>query len=383
MITIQNASAALKDYYLEAVTAQLNENVSPFFSAIEKTAANVSGKDVKFTIVRGGMTSVVAGDESGDLPTPYSNKYYNISLPLKNIFGTIEISDKAIRASRDSSGAFVNLLNTEMEGLICSAKANFSRMLFGDGNGTIAIVKSKAESGNVIYLNDVKKYFSGLTVDILNGSTKVVTGAKISTVDMEAKSITVNVSLSSVTLAEGYKVAVSGVYGKEMIGLSGIFDGTTLYSYSKTGEVFFAPAIKTVSTLTEDDLVDFIDELEAQQDSKVNMILCSHASRKKIASLMSDSRRVVNTADIAAGYSSVIVNDVPVYADKYCPDDRIYLLNTADFTLNQLCDWEWLEDEDGKIIRQVPGKAAFSATLVKYAELICTKPCGQGLIKLS
>ena len=36
----------------------------------------------------------------------------------------------------------------------------------------------------------------------------------------------------------------------------------------------------------------------------------------------------------------------------------------------------WLEDEDGKILKQVPGKAAYSATLVKYAELVCRKPYG-------
>lgn len=40
----------------------------------------------------------------------------------------------------------------------------------------------------------------------------------------------------------------------------------------------------------------------------------------------------------------------------------------------------WLEDEGGKILKQIPGKAAFSATLVKYAELICKKPCGQAVI---
>ena len=58
----------------------------------------------------------------------------------------------------------------------------------------------------------------------------------------------------------------------------------------------------------------------------------------------------------------------------------MFLLNTDDFALYQLCDWEWLEDEDGKILKQSPGKAAYSATLVKYAELICKKPCGQAII---
>ena len=78
-----------------------------------------------------------------------------------------------------------------------------------------------------------------------------------------------------------------------------------------------------------------------------------------------------------AGYGAVSVNDVPVYADRFCPDDRIMFLNSDDFALYQLCDWEWLEDEDGKILKQVAGKPAYCATLVKYAELICRKPYGR------
>jgi hypothetical protein len=77
-----------------------------------------------------------------------------------------------------------------------------------------------------------------------------------------------------------------------------------------------------------------------------------------------------------------MINYVSVFADKYCPEDTIYLLNTDDFSLNQLCDWEWLEDEGGKILRQVSGKAAYTATLVKYAELICKKPYGQAKLTL-
>ena len=110
------------------------------------------------------------------------------------------------------------------------------------------------------------------------------------------------------------------------------------------------------------------------------MIICSYKTRKKIAALIAENRRVVNSTDAHTGFGVVTVNDVPVYADKYCPDDRVLFLNTEDFSLNQLCDWEWLEDESGKILKQVHGKAAYGATLVKYAELICKKPCGQAML---
>lgn len=381
MITIANADAALKDYYLDAVNAQLSGEVSPFFNAIEKTSENVFGKDVKLAIAKGGMSGVVAGSEDGELPSPRSNRYYGVTLPLKNIYGTIEISDKALRASGNTSGAFVNLLNAEMDGLVAGAKANFARMLYGDGNGCICKVKSK-KSEYVLTVNSAKAYFKGLKVTI--GAQTPVT-ADITAVNTQNKEITVDVSLNGTTFTGGEKICIAGAEGNEIIGLAGIFDGNTLYGFTKTAEPYFQPLVKTVekNALKEADLVDLIDSLEETADGKVNMILCSHGVRKQIAALMTASRRIVNTADIAAGYSSIVVNDVPVYADKFCPDDRIYFVNTADFALNQLCDWAWLEDDGGRILKQVAGKAAFSATLVKYAELVCRKPCGQGAIILS
>ncbi len=380
MITIANADAALKDYYLDAVSAQLNGEVSPFFNAIAKTSENVFGKDVKLAIAKGTMAGVVAGAEDGELPSPRSNRYYGVTLPLKNIYGTIEISDKAMRASGDTSGAFVNLLNAEMEGLVAGAKANFARMLYGDGNGLICTVTSK-KSDHQLAVNSAKSYFVGLKVKI--GATSPIE-TEITAVDVASKTITVSASLTSATFSGGEKVTIQGAEGNEIIGLAGIFDGTSLYGYTKSEEAYFSPYVKNVTAtqLAESDIVDVIDSLEESNDGKVNMILCSHKVRKSIAALMSASRRIVNTAEIAAGYSSIIINDVPVYADKFCPDDRIYFVNTDDFSLNQLCDWAWLEDEGGRILKQVAGKAAYSATLVKYAELVCKRPCAQGVIIL-
>lgn len=381
MITITNADAALKDYYLDAVNAQLNGEVSPFFNAIAKTSENVYGKDVKLAIAKGGMAGVVAGAEDGELPSPRSNRYYGVTLPLKNVYGTIEISDKALRASENSAGAFVNLLNAEMEGLVAGAKANFARMLYGDGNGLLCKVVSQ-KSTSVLVVNSAKSYFVGLKVKLGLASQARAT---ITSVDTVNKEITLSETFAANAFSGGETVCIDGAAGNEIIGLSGIFDGATLYGYDKSSEAYFNPFVKSVAkdSLAESDLIDVIDTLEETNDGKVNMILCSHKTRKQIAALMSASRRVVNTADIAAGYSSIVINDVPVYADKFCPDDRIYFVNTDDFSLNQLCDWAWLEDEGGRVLKQVAGKAAYCATLVKYAELVCKRPCAQGAIILA
>ena len=84
--------------------------------------------------------------------------------------------------------------------------------------------------------------------------------------------------------------------------------------------------------------------------------------------------------ELAGGAKAITFNGIPVVADRFCPDGTMYLLNTDDFRLHQLCDWQWLEGENGRILAQVPGKPVYTATLVKYAELMCSRPCGQAVL---
>jgi hypothetical protein len=81
--------------------------------------------------------------------------------------------------------------------------------------------------------------------------------------------------------------------------------------------------------------------------------------------------------ELNGGYKALSYNGIPLVSDRFIDKDTMYLLNTKDFNLHQLCDWQWLESEDGRIIHQVAGKPTFTATLVKYADLICDHPGGQ------
>lgn len=381
MITIENADKALKEYYLEAVSSQLNGGISPFFNAIEKSTSSVYGKDVNITIVREGSSNIIACAEDAALPDPYKNRYLSIKMPLKNLYGTIEISDKAMRASRDASGAFVNLVNAEMEGLISSAKQNFQRMLFSNGSGRMCKITKRVT--NAVYeVDELKDYYVGMLVDVYPPAASVLEdsfGVMIQSIDKTANTVTFATEIYD-SIVNGV-MYMHGSKDTELTGLGAIFEEETLYGYKKTEEPYFAPyKVDAEKTLTEEKLTDILDYVEEHFNSKINMILCSYKTRKKIAALIADNRRVVNSTDVHTGFGVVTVNDVPVYADKYCTDDKILFLNTDDFVLSQLCDWEWLEDEDGKILKQVPGKAAYGATLVKYAELICKKPCGQAML---
>ena len=382
MVTLASADSALKSFYLDAVAQQLNTEVNPLLAKIKQSTADVWGKEVRRLAQYGVNGGVGAGTEEGSLPAAGGNNYDQFVTTLKNLYGTIEISDKAVRASENSAGAFVDLLNAEMEGLLRSSAFNFGRMLFGDGSGILCTVS--AVTGNVVTVDSVKNVIEGMTVDVLDADGDQVSGVtarRITAVDRTGKTVT----LSGGTLtgvASGCTLCVQGSHNLELTGLGAIFkDDGSLYGLSRAERPWMVPYIKeSVGTISENAIQTAIDYLEETAGSRVDMIVCSWGVKRALQAVLAESRMQTDMAELAGGYRTITYNGIPVVADRFCPAGTMYLLNTRDFCLHQLCDWKWLEGDDGKVLRQVPGKPLYTATLVKYADLICTRPCGQAML---
>ena len=385
-VNLTGADKALKAYYLDAVAEQLNMGVHPFMSAIEKTTSDVWGKEIRKLAVYGINGGIGAGTEDGVLPTAVGNNYENFVLSLKNLYGTIEISDKAIRASENNAGAFVNLLNAEMEGLIKSSKFNFSRMLFGDGTGAITKVVSVDDKGNVI-VESVAGIKEGMYVDFMNESGNTlqeVQNKKVIAVDREKKSITLSGSkMPADSLGVCNLVTLHNSWGKEITGLKAIFNNSgTLYGLDRSTHKWLCPYIQEdVGEIDEMKLQTAIDSIEEFSGNGVNFIVCSMGVRRALMKAFAKSNANIDTLELAGGFKAISYNGIPIVADRFCDAGTLYLLNTNDFALHQLCDWQWLEGEDGSVLKQVAGKPVYTATLVKYADMICSKPCGQGVLR--
>ena len=115
MITLETADNALKTVYLGVIGNQLNVGANPLLTKIKQTTNNVYGNEIRKAASFGVSGGVTAGGEDDQLPSAHGKKYEQFVTTLKNLYGTIEITDKAIRCSQNSAGAFVNLLNDEME----------------------------------------------------------------------------------------------------------------------------------------------------------------------------------------------------------------------------------------------------------------------------
>ena len=378
MVTTTSADGVLKSYYLDAVAEQLNKTANPLLAAIEQTSSDVWGKDVRKAAVYGVHGGVGAGTEDGALPATSGGGYAQLTATLKNLYGRIEISDKAVRASRGDEGAFVDLLNTEMEQLVKSSSFNFGRMLFGDGSGKLGTVSSV--SGTTYTMDSVRNFAVGMIVDIIgSGGESVATARTVTGVDYANGTITL--SGASATNAGNCGVYVQNSRDQEITGLGAIFSSSeTLYGLTRADHPWLNPVkVEVDGAITENAVQKAIDLVEESAGSKVNFIVCSWGVRRALFKVLSAYRQI-DTVELAGGAKAITFNGIPVVADRFCPSGTMYLLNTDDFRLHQLCDWQWLEGENGRILAQVPGKPVYTATLVKYAELLCSRPCGQAVL---
>jgi hypothetical protein len=387
MITIEAAESALRSIYLDSVIEDINTKTNPFLTMIGKNKKEVAGKDARATIRYGNAGSVGARAENGDLPVATHNKTAEISVPLKNMYGTFQISDKAIRASQNNSGAFSGLLQGEMENLISTAQADLNRMIYGNGRRIVAVADSINLSTKTVtiqrrYNGNIKE---GDLVDIYDSCGNVfATALSVATVDTSFDEFTFTGTTNSVMRGDRFYVYKTEDKGLEMNGIDSIFGYDDMYNLRLSEHEGIAPYVKndfasTPGVLNEDAMIEFMDAYEEHCQGLPADILLTHPGvRKALFENLREFRTNVDVTEMEGGFKGFSFNGIPMYADVKCKAGSLYALNSDSWSMHELCDWTWLAGDDGSVLRQIEGKPAYSATLVKYADLICDKPFIQG-----
>ena len=381
MVTIQSAENALKSVYLGVISEQLNLKSNALLSRIKQSSKDVFGKEIIKLAPYGLNGGICATTETGNLPSASSHKFLQFKTGLKNLYGKIEISDKAIRASMSKVGAFVNLLSDEMESLIKSSSFNLGRMLYGDGTGLVATV-SDVSAGTKF--DSVKNLVEGMKVDIYSDGALEEEGVVVEFVDRKNNTV---VFSKEFTFAVGDKLYASGSKDNEITGIKRIFDtstsNSTIYGVDRSSYKWLYPYefAGTTSTPISDSVIqNALNSIEEETGNQIDFIAVSGDVRTLYQEYLSKYKRNIDVAVLEGGYKTMTYAGIPVVYERFVDSGTMYLLNTKDFNLHQLCDWEWLQTENGNILIPSSNNPTYSATLVKYAELICDRPGGQGKI---
>ncbi len=379
-VTMTTAEQALKILYLGVLRDQLNIKTDPFYNKIKSSTKHVVGKEVRQMAPYGVNGGVGAGTETGTLPVAGGNQYKQFVTDTKNLYGTISISDKSIKASANNSGAFVNLLNQELEGLMKASKFNLSRMLHTDGTGILTLCKANATPGVTLKVASTKYLIEGMTVDIRDTNGAIVTGGgarRVLSVNRSDNEITI--SGANITTEATDLISVQGSYGLELTGFDEIFKTTgNLYGINRALNHWMVPYMQATTGIISDIKIrKAIDYQEEIMGAEVDYLLGTSGVVRSYYEYLEATKRNVNTLDLQGGFKAIGFAGIPMVSSRFAKDGTLKLLSSKDFTMHHMGDWEWMEGGNGRILQQVASTPVWTATLVKYAELVCSHPGGQ------
>lgn len=381
MIELSNMDKVLSSVYLDVVSECLNDRTSAFYKKIEKSNTDVFGKEVIFPCRFGINGGVACSTETSNLPTPGSATLLTFKAPLANVYGNMEISDKLLRVS-DKGNNVVNVLNNEVDSLLEAAKFNLKRMLFQTGDGALATLTAAAGT-NTVNVNSTRNLTEGMIVDFIVGTSVTASGYRITLVDRVAKTVKLDNVVPS-TVTSGAIMTLQGSYKSEIYGLPYIFStgGSNMYGSSRAIIKYALPGEYTLDHVDPDGIQTVLDNMEEIGGAQPDMILSSYAMRRKYLNAMNTAKLNVETVE-NDGFKAVAYNGIPIYAEPFVDENEMFFINSSDFSLAQLADWSWVEGSTHEILRPIYGKAAYTATLVKYCNLICRRPKSQAKLTYS
>lgn len=323
--------------------------------------------------------------ENVPLPAAGNQGYKYITEPLRYYYGVFNITGQLLKASESQEGAFKRALTEEMKGVTDDLKRHTNIHAYGDATGVVATVPSGANSAtqtvaSTIYLQP------GDIVDIYQSDISTYVGSAARTI------LSVNRSTLAVVLDASVNVPSGAVFIKAssdstssvpnndrnqaINGLSKIIDSTgALHGVNPAtaGEAFWSSTEQAASSAVIGDnlLRQLVDGVGYESGSDEELILITtRGVRNRYANTLTSFKRFNDdkSTTLRGGFKALLFDDMPMVYDDHCQLGTVYAVNTDAMFWSQMSDWEWME-EDGEVLKQVPGYDKYVAYLFKYCQL--------------
>lgn len=373
MTTIANA---LKYWYLEGLRYQLNEAASVFLTQLERDQEHVEGYKIKMGLSYGVTGGIGNRTDTGTLPSVNPRKFIQAEWETMNIFAKIQVSDKAIQASRSNRAAFIQALAHDMEKAERDAKRDVSRQVMGDGTGLLATISSVSGSNPYTCTLDSAKWFAeGMLIDVYTGTTKDTSEAEVTSVDKANNQIVFSTSTAP---AANDLIYVAGNRDLEITGVKKVMTAdNTLYGINRASNKWFNPTIKAVDgEISEVKIQEGIDDAEDETGNTIDFLIAEKGVRRAYVNLLSAMKQIVNSLDLKGGFKAISFNGIPLTADKYCANGELQAMSLSNWKLYEMADWGFM-DEDGNVLFRNTNTPVYNAVLRKYCDLGCDLPKGQ------
>jgi hypothetical protein len=412
--SLSTVDAILKDDYKDYID---NLNQATFLlSQIETRRDTVTGRIARHAVHLGRSSGVGARGENGTLPAAGNQAYATVPVPVRYVYGRIQLSGPTIRQAVTDRGAFVDALDAEMSGIRRDSMKDVNRQLWGTSNGVIAqcgvttsstTVALAATTGSTALRNLF--FDGGMVVDIgtVANPTAVASAREITSVNEPNK--TVVISGAAVTTAAtnfifragaGGASNNSGQPGDGQIELTGmqtiVDDSAVLHTINPSSQPKWKAYVNANSgtnrSVTETLITGAIMKTLINSGKKPTLLVSAEGVHLSVANLFLSLKRNMEQTELKGGYAGIQYYSPSVsgqgdegptvlYADFDCPNNALYGLNPESMVYHQVGEgWQFM-DLDGAVMNRVPNTDAYEATLTCYAELACKQRNANFVIK--
>jgi hypothetical protein len=412
--TLSTVDAILKDDYKEYLD-NLNE-ANFILSQVETRKDTVQGRIARHAVHLGRSSGVGARAEGGTLPTAANQSYATVPVPVRYVYGRIQLSGPTIKQAVTDRGAFIDALDAEMEGIKKDAMKDVNRQLWGTSNGVIAQCGTTTTSATVVLASTtgstaLRQLFfdGGMVVDIgtVASPTTVASARTITSVDETNK--TIAISGAAVTTTSSHFVFRSGAGGAssntgqpgdgqiELTGLQTIVDDTAvLHTINPSSQPKWKSYVNsnggTNRSITETLITGSIMKTLTNSGKKPSLLVSAEGVNLAISNLLLSLKRNMEQTSLKGGYAGIQFyspsvsgkgDEAPtaLYADFDCPNNRLYGINPEVLTYHQVGDGFQFMDLDGAVMNRKPDVDAYEATLYAYGELACRQRNAHFVIK--
>jgi hypothetical protein len=329
----------------------------------------------------------------GALPQAGRSSWQDFKIPMRDIYGRVAFEEWVILQSRNKKGAWAQVVDAEMEGLVDDMAFRRNVMAWLAGFGILALVSGALAATTTVTVKGpgnvgtsttmANRYIqgdsnSGMYLAILDSATQAVkwTGF-VTAVSADGLNFTAD---TPVTAADGDYVvtaqtAVQNSYNKEPEGiLAGDDDGTYVGTYHNISRTTY-PITKSyvvtgVGPLSLDAIQQPLDAQSIKVGKGVDFLACEHAVRRAYLALLEADRRYtgVDLSSPDGGTKAakkptgrtITYGDIPFLIDRDAPFGMLFGLNKESWVRYVELEGEWANNE-GSVLKWMTGFDEYTA----------------------
>jgi len=376
--TLTSFDPILKNQYLGPIREVLNF-ATELLRRIGSDYDSVSGQNFTVPMHDGRNEGIGARGDGSALMTAGQQAYKEAIVPMRYLYGRIQITGPTIKAARNDAGAFTRAVDSEVKGVTRDLKSAMNRMLAGDGTGRLATCGTTSASTTVV-VGSTSMLRAGMPIDVLvaaDGTTS--TGAVGRSVTSITNATSFVISGAAITTDNTFAVYVSGSRNLEVMGLQGIVSNADIgggYGSFQNLAVATYPWHKatvlansgTKRAISDTLLQTLLDTVAQTGSGEISALYTTYGVRRAYQALLTATKTFVNKMTLAGGADTISFNGMPFIVDKDLPANSIYGLDESQLKMFKMADFDWM-DEDGAILSRVSGYDAYEAVLYMYGEL--------------